>query len=162
MKKYSVRGGFTLIELLVVIAIIGILSSIVLVSLNSARSKGSDASVQGNLSGIRTQAEIVYSNLGNYGLAVTTAGAASCSTANSLFATTTITNMISTAKTNGGGITSCLTDATPTSKWAVAANLKSDSKTFWCVDSSGSSRSITKTLADQANADAVVANAVCN
>ena len=64
--KINLQKGFTLIELLVVVAIIGILSSIVLVSLNSARQKGRDASVKGSMSSIRAQAEIVYDTDGVY------------------------------------------------------------------------------------------------
>ncbi len=58
------RRGFTLIELLVVIAIIGILSSIVLASLNTARGKGSDAAAKENLNNMRAQAELVYDSSG--------------------------------------------------------------------------------------------------
>lgn len=63
----SVRRGFTLIELLVVIAIIGILSSVVLASLNSARNRGADATVKSNLANARSQAELFYdANGGKY------------------------------------------------------------------------------------------------
>ena len=52
--------GFTLIELLVVIAIIGILSSVVLASLNSARSKGRDARRISDLKQLQLALELYY------------------------------------------------------------------------------------------------------
>lgn len=53
--------GFTLIELLVVIAIIGILSAIVLTSLNSARAKARDARRLSDFEEIRVALEL-YAN----------------------------------------------------------------------------------------------------
>lgn len=58
--------GFTLIELLVVIAIIGLLSSIVLASLNSARAKSRDARRKTDLSQIQTALAFYYDKYGGY------------------------------------------------------------------------------------------------
>jgi len=53
----KINKGFTLIELLVVIAIIGILSSIVVVSLNDNRAKARDAVRVGDLRSLAQAAE---------------------------------------------------------------------------------------------------------
>ena len=68
MKKYMQFNskGFTLIELLVVIAIIGMLSSTVLASLNSARAKGRDARRMADLRQIALAMELYYDDYGHY------------------------------------------------------------------------------------------------
>jgi len=53
---YEQKKGFTLIELLIVIAIIGILSSIVLVSLPSAREKAKIASFKAQVHSMQSAA----------------------------------------------------------------------------------------------------------
>lgn len=64
-NKEKIRG-FTLIELLVVIAIIGLLASIVLASLNSARIKSRDAKRIADLHNIRLALEMFYNDFGFY------------------------------------------------------------------------------------------------
>lgn len=58
-RKNSEKG-FTLIELLVVIAIIGILATIVLASLNSARQRSRDAKRIGDLRSLQTALELFF------------------------------------------------------------------------------------------------------
>jgi len=126
--------GFTLIELLVVIAIIGILSAVVLASLNTARDKGNDAAIQSNLGAIATQAEIYYSDTNNtYGSVV-----ANCTTG--IFAQATIQKaIVATDVSNGTGVIICGAKAT---EYAIASQLVADSTKYWCIDSSGTAKKL--------------------
>ncbi len=64
MKK--MHKGFTLIELLVVIAIIGLLSTLAVVSLNSAREKSRDAKRVSDIKQVQTALELYYSDNQQY------------------------------------------------------------------------------------------------
>ena len=64
--KNQNNRAFTLIELLVVVAIIGILSSVVLASLNSAREKARDSRRLSDVRQIQTALDLYYQDYGRY------------------------------------------------------------------------------------------------
>jgi len=113
------KKGFTLIELLVVIAIIGILSSVVLASLNTARDKGTDAAIKAEVQGMRAEAEIVYN--GGYPTDLCTTGGAF--------------DLYTSATTKGGDTNDCNV-AADDSAWAAQVELTTDDN-YFCADSSG-------------------------
>ncbi|MFA6215775.1 MAG: prepilin-type N-terminal cleavage/methylation domain-containing protein [Patescibacteria group bacterium] len=65
------KKGFTLIELLVVIAIIGLLSTLAVVALNSARQKARDAKRVADIKQVQTALELYYNDVNSYPLSIT-------------------------------------------------------------------------------------------
>ena len=147
MKKSQ---GFTLIELLVVIAVIGILASVVLASLNTARQKGSDAAVKGAMANLRAQAALDYDSSGSsyagsgYATATTTDNCSGGTVSTAFYVTdVTAKNMLNNIKSNdqGGVLTTC---SAGYNGFAVVAPLKGGG--YWCVDSAGYSGTSTGSL----------------
>ena len=136
-----ISGVQHIVELLVVIAIIGVLSAVVLASLNTARSKGNDAAIESNLSTIQTQAEVDYASNTYYTLANSygsnSALSTGCSAASTIFADPTIANAAAQAETaNGSGTVTCNVAAGGTA-YAVSSTMVNDNTKYWCVDSTG-------------------------
>ena len=142
MKK---NKGFTLIELLVVIAIIGILSAVVLASLNTARDKGKDASAKASMSSIRASAEIYYNGTGansygslNDGSGVSTqtytSASANTTAATSLCTDTDVTKLGAAAdgQVTTANLTTC---SSRNNSYTVVTQL--NNTTYFCVDSTG-------------------------
>ena len=125
MKK---NKGFTLIELLVVIAIIGLLSTIVLVSLNSARNKAKDTRIKADLAQVRSLAELNADTSNTYVLAVpySTQYATLTADINAQVPQTVVYNATATA-------------------YGASAQL-TGTGAFWCVDSTGVSKAEGATL----------------
>lgn len=138
-KKF--KKGFTLIELLIVIAIIGVLSSVALASLNSARSKSKEAAIKANLRNIISSMEISHTDVGNYSL-----GCASIQS---------VLDVLNSSETTA----SCFTVGFFNhGNWGVSVRSNTDLDKVWMADSSGVG---TLDIVDIAESNWVDANSVC-
>ena len=76
------KEGFTLIELLVVIAIVGVLASVILASLNSARGKAHDARRVSDFKNMNLAMQLYYDKYGRYPTSPNNYSSGSCGPTN--------------------------------------------------------------------------------
>jgi type IV pilus assembly protein PilE len=148
------QKGFTLIELLVVIAIIGILSSVVLTSLNSARKKGQDGKVKSQVTQIAAAAAIYYDSAGgSYGAVA----GPECTTAGSMWTDTSSSMSTYAGSAVAGTWPGSIACNAAGQAYAFAAQLVTNPLTGFCIDSTG----ITKTITWPATGIPPLTNQVC-
>ncbi len=137
----SSNRGFTLIELLVVISIIGLLSSIVLASLKTARDKATQGAIKASLTSIRNEMELYYLSNSHYGLSPVSTSIVSCTGTNAGggFSSGNLPAIISSIYRNGGqsSNTICSFDVsgagTQAQKWSFSTQYKDGGQI--CIDS---------------------------
>jgi len=146
------KKGFTLIELLVVIAIIGILASIVMISMSGASNQAKDARIQGNLSQVRSIAELIHNDESSY-TDLCGSGNNGVTTTNATYGTqlgVIQTDIEGQQGVTGAGDTSCYASATA---YCAAAELVADSGNEYCIDSDGRAWATTTGACDGTNYD---------
>ena len=134
MMKRSYKG-FTLIELLVVIAIIGLLSTLAVVALNSARQRSRDAKRVADIRQIQTALELGFSETSEYPTAATAV------TLGTAAATTVLCNNAGNAVWQGS-----TTGCTTTFMGLVPSNPDPNGAAYSYTSATGATYSITFTL----------------
>jgi prepilin-type N-terminal cleavage/methylation domain-containing protein len=130
-KRLHNKKGFTLIELIVVIAIIGILASIVLVSLGAARSKANDVAIKADFSSLRAAAELYAMDNGSSYASFCAEDPGDYDKANTAATTE-----------HGSAETACNDVA---GAWAACAELVETNTEAFCVDSTGNAKVLAAT-----------------
>jgi prepilin-type N-terminal cleavage/methylation domain-containing protein len=135
-------AGFTLIELLVVVAIIGLLASVVLASLSSARTKAKDASIKESMHQFALLLELNYSDVGSYSNLQAAGWSTTVATCNTLFSGTYAANarqICGKIVTDMGGLGFGMytgNSSDNNTKFSIMAYLPGKG-TYFCVGSSG-------------------------
>jgi prepilin-type N-terminal cleavage/methylation domain-containing protein len=131
MNRRKGYRGFTLIELLVVISIIGLLATIVLASLKTAREKARNSRIQEELSSMRVAGELYLKQNGDYGTA------SDCTQGIFQDVASGMKDIVDNVSAD---IVDMRCGALPDRWKATAILLPGSTDSFWCVDSTGASK----------------------
>lgn len=130
---YIRESGFTLVELIIVIAIIGVLASVVLPRLQTARDEGIETKIKTELTVVGKRAAVEESKVLTYDIVCGTNGFAQSAS---------IAEQVAAVEVFSGEVVTC---NSRTEDFAVSIPL--EPSRYWCVDSAGARLERATTLA---------------